>query len=171
MSSLGDSDLEPKPAAKRLAVLLAVLMVGWVAALLLLSSGRGRRPQRAYQRLPVYEGAYDLHFDRAEVADWDQVKYRVEMSYPSTAVYHFYRQILESEGWERQPPDRVPEWRLVGKGGKVRATFYADWASADQLRLIELTLTTVPDEEPPAMQVVVQRSRAILPEIQPKTRR
>jgi len=166
IASLGDSSLGPKPTAKRLAVLMAVLLIGWVVALVVLSKHHPRRPANVPEELPVFEGGYGIERSRAEVADWEQATYKVELSYPSTAVYTFYHQALENEGWKQRLPENepAPRWRLTGSGPKTRATFYAAWESPDQLRLIQLTLVTTPDQEPPLMQVAVERSRAILPE-------
>jgi len=164
MASLDDSDLEPKPSVKRLAVHMAALLVVCAVVLILLSRSCSRGPLSEHERLPVYTGAYDVERKRAEVPDWEQVMYRVEEGYPSTAVYYFYRDIFEAEGWRPRPADETPEWKFLGRDKNLRAVFLAQWASPNQLRLVELRLIAVPDEHPPTMQVVVQRSRAILPD-------
>jgi hypothetical protein len=143
---------------------MAVLFVAWVVIFAWLSHTRRPPPEKQLPELPIFEGAYDVTRNFAEVADWEQVTYKVELSYPSTVVYQFYRHYLEGEGWKPRPPDKLPEWSINGRGARTQAGFYAQWEAPDQLRLVELTLITKPDVEPPVMQVVVRRSRAILPE-------
>jgi hypothetical protein len=169
MGSLHDSDLEPRAPIKRLAMLLVALLLVWVLILALLSKNRRQSGDGQRQELPVYYGAYEVQRKRAEAADWEMVQYRVEIAYPSTAVYEFYRKVFENQGWTRRPADQMPQWTLTPRRGKTDAVFDAAWVDPKQLRRIDLRLVAVPDEE--TMQVLCQRSRAVLPGTEPPPRR
>jgi hypothetical protein len=173
------------PNRRDLLRVVAVLAAAWVLVVLVLARWQRSAklgPAAAEPRLVHYPGYEGVEEQTTENLSFRKYWFTLNEDYPSKSVYHFYKNLLEPEGW--QPAFRgEPQWtRRIAKD-EARDILHALWISPDRLFQLEVEMmsvaklvtadgTVIAEEREPGIQVFVTQQRALHPGIifQPRTR-
>ncbi|MCJ7822952.1 MAG: hypothetical protein MUQ26_07765 [Armatimonadetes bacterium] len=161
---------------RELALVLGVMVVGWVVLLLVLSKWQRSQPPQANEPdLIHYPGQEDVPEQTSQSINMRRYWFRLHEDYPSQSVYQFYQGEYRKRGWRRLGRGE-PQWFRRTDGGKLYDLFHAMWLSPDRLFQVELQMTSevrpirergdiVSEERMPGIEVYVTQRRALSPSL------
>lgn len=156
---------------RELALVLGVVVIGWVALLLVLSKWqRGQPPQLVH-----YPGQEDVPEQTSQTIGMRRYWFTLDEDYPSQSVYHFYHDEYRKRGWQAVGRGE-PQWFRRTEGGDLYDLFHAMWVSPDHLFQVELQMKSevkatkergeiVSEERMPGIEIYVTQRRALSPSL------
>jgi hypothetical protein len=161
---------------RELLVALAILLVGWLGLMAGLSKwqrGRAGRNAAAEAQLPHYPGTESLPEQTSPNLGLHKYWFKLNEEYPSLAVFYFYQNELEPDGW-RLAGDAQPKWVRQKDKDQWRDIFRATWLDPKHLFQIDLEMMstakvvshqvgTETEEREPGIEVYATLRRTMLP--------
>jgi len=161
---------------RELALVLGVVVVGWVVLLLVLSKWQRSQPPEVNEpELIHYPGQEDAPEQTSQSIGMRRYWFTLDEDYPSQSVYQFYQGEYRKQGW--QPVGRgEPQWFRRTEGGNLYDLFHAMWLSPNRLFQVELQMKsevkptkergeTVSEERMPGIEIYVTQRRALSPSL------
>jgi hypothetical protein len=159
---------------RELALVLGVVVLGWVVLLLVLNKWQqSQPPQVSEPELTHYPGQEDAPEQTSQNIGLRKYWFTLNEAYPSQSVYQFYQDEYRKRGWERVGRGE-PQWFRRTDGGRLYDIFHTMWMSPDRLFQVELQMTSevkpirergeiVSEERMPGIEVYVTQRRALSP--------
>jgi hypothetical protein len=163
-----------EPGMRRTLVIALLLCAVFFAGFTILARHVRKAPPEPL--LPVYPRASNVKHWLIEQTGYQKTVFDVAATYPSAAVYEYYRTTLERQGYTPYPPDQRPSWQLSDSSIDANTyTFIANWADPKRLHGFDLTINAtekvtrdpntkrlIHREIVPGMQVICVLSRKII---------
>ena len=132
---------------REIAIVTAVLAIGWIALMIGLSRLQNRTPQESsLPQFPHYPGTETIQEQvMSGATDIRKYWFFFNEDYPATTVYRWYQKQLTGEGTWFHPGSSEPTWVRTQQKDKSVDVFTAVWLSQDKLFEIDLEMvSTVP---------------------------
>jgi len=157
---------------------VVIVAIGWVAVMLLLTKWQRATRARhgsAEPELVHYPGTEDIEEQTSENLGFRKYWFRLNEDYPSRSVYYYYRNHLESAGWQHPVPGEA-QWIRQWAKDKAYDVLRALWLSPDGLFQLEIEMKSevefvrrdgqvVHEDREPGIEVYVTQRRALHPGI------
>lgn len=94
---------------------------------------------RQEPKIPLYPGAKQPKYLKNDVLGWQSLVFQVEENHPSTKVFDYYCNLLESKGYRMIEGSKAPSWQQteVSKDGQ-KLEISGFWQDPEQLRVFQL---------------------------------
>jgi hypothetical protein len=139
---------------------IVLVALGWVLFLVIVLAVvrlvRGPAAEQAGIEVPIFPGAGRVIEQRSPAIGFQSYEYRVDVDYPSAAVWDFYNEALTRRGWRQRPQIGRPEWTTQRQDDNNYDILAGQWIDPRGLHQLQLTATSMEEvkRDPDSGQVI-----------------